>query len=83
MLTYIPNDDKDYVVLFGTAGWSSWFMASCDDLKPETMKALWQRAKKLLPESVKKTHPDNENISWLRVYKFTKEMKDGDLQDIR
>ena len=79
MLMYVPKDDQDYIVLYGTAGWSSHFMASLENLDDRTLKALWARANKLLPNDIKKTHPGNARVSWLRIYKFTREYKDGDV----
>ena len=75
MLIYHFKDEEDHIVLFGTAGWSSYFMASFEKLDERTEKGLWSRAEKLLPDTIKTTHPDNEKISWLRIYKFNKELK--------
>jgi hypothetical protein len=79
MLTYTPNDDQDHVILFGTAGWSSWFMASFKELDDRTRLALWSRAERLLPDNIRKTHPGNSDVSWIRIYKFTKELKHDDI----
>lgn len=79
MLIYEPNDDYDHIVLFGTCGWKSWFLASFEELNQKIEKGLWDRANKLLPKDVKTTHPDNEVVSWMRVYKFTKGLKRDDI----
>lgn len=79
MLIYKVNNEEDHIILFGTSGWSNYFMASFKELDKKTIKALWNRAQKLLPNEIKETHPANEKVSWLRIYKFNKEFKDGEL----
>lgn len=68
---YERKTDQECVILFGTAGWSSYFLANMP--KDHDLTYLWERANKSLPKNVKESHPANSEIKWLKVFRFEKE----------
>lgn len=73
MPEYIPNTDQECVIWFGTAGWSSHFMAVMP--KDHDLTYVWERANKSIPKHVRESCPENSCVNWLRVYRFEKEEK--------
>ena len=67
---FVEKPEEDCVVTFGVSGWSSYFFASLP--KDYDIKKLYETADRRIPNEIRKTHPSNEKLKWIKVFRFEK-----------
>ena len=60
--------ELDYVVTFGVSGWSSYFFASLPLDHP--IEKLIETCDRKIPADIRKTHPANEKLKWIKLYRI-------------
>lgn len=66
--TFVEKPELDCVVSFGVSGWSSYFFASLP--LDHTCDQLIETCQRRIPETIKKSHPANENVKWIKIYRI-------------
>lgn len=68
MLQYIEKPEDDCVITFGVSGWSSYLFASWP--KGYAPEKIYDLCSRRIPDHIKKSHPANEKIKWIKVYRL-------------
>jgi hypothetical protein len=66
---FVEKPELDCVITFGVSGWSSYFFASLP--LDHTCEQLIKTCQRRIPEAIRKSHPANENLKWIKIYRIS------------
>ena len=68
-MLYHESDEDDHVVMFGVSSWTGYFFLSASE-ENYNIDSLWERAEKFIPKEIRESHPENNKLRYLKIYKL-------------
>jgi hypothetical protein len=76
---FVEKPELDCVVTFGVSGWSSYFIASLP--LDHTCEQLIETCQRRIPEVIRKSHPANETLKWIKIYRISAKLNIEQVND--